>query len=118
MTLGREIIKDCEDAQGDENFGASTLPVVAGLKTGRITASLVFSVVLGLLIWIQVSVKQWEDIISFGYVVIVIQLPLLYLIGASALSKSVSSDHRCSNIAKFIMITGLLAMVIFNISFN
>ncbi|MBK7969077.1 MAG: geranylgeranylglycerol-phosphate geranylgeranyltransferase [Bacteroidetes bacterium] len=118
MTLGREIIKDCEDAQGDENFGASTLPVVAGLKTGRITASLVFSVVLGLLIWIQVSVKQWEDIISFGYVVIVIQLPLLYLIAASALSKSASSDHKCSNIAKFIMITGLLAMVIFNISFN
>jgi 4-hydroxybenzoate polyprenyltransferase len=118
MTLGREIIKDCEDSQGDENFGASTLPVVAGLKTGRITAALVFSIVLGLLIWIQLSLKQWEDLISFGYVVIFIQLPLLYLIITSALSKSASTDHKSSIIAKFIMITGLMAMVIFNISFN
>lgn len=118
MTLGREIIKDCEDSQGDENFGATTLPVVAGLKTGRITAALVFSIVLALLIWIQLSLKQWEDLISFGYVVIFIQIPLLYLIITSALSKSASADHKSSIIAKIIMITGLMAMVIFNISFN
>lgn len=118
MTLGREIIKDCEDSQGDENFGASTLPIVTGLKTGRISAALVFSSVLGLLIWVQLSLKQWEDMISFGYVVFFIQIPLLYLIITSALSKSVSSDHKSSIIAKYVMITGLFSMVIFNLSFN
>lgn len=54
--LGREIIKDMEDQQGDKAAGVTTLPVKYGLKAG-----------------------SWGVLVSF--VLLVIFLPLPYLLG-------------------------------------
>jgi len=41
LTLGREIIKDVEDVEGDAALGAKTLSVLVGPETGKKTASVI-----------------------------------------------------------------------------
>ncbi len=118
LTLSREIIKDCEDAAGDRAFGANTLPVAAGMKTARIIAAIITSITAGVLGYIQIITEQWDDVISFSYVTLFLQLPLLSLSFLTATSNKEKSDHRNSTIAKWIMVAGLCSMIVFYLSFN
>ncbi|MBL0341937.1 MAG: geranylgeranylglycerol-phosphate geranylgeranyltransferase [Bacteroidetes bacterium] len=117
LTLVREIIKDCEDAQGDMAYHSSTLPIVTGLKTARWTASLLCILTFAAILAIQIAQVQWEDKISFLYVTIAIQLPLLFLAFRNIKAKTKNDDHANSIISKIIMVTGLFSMLIFYISF-
>ena len=38
-TLAREIIKDMEDVEGDKMEGATTLPIISGMRTSSIIAA-------------------------------------------------------------------------------
>ena len=117
LTLIREIIKDCEDAQGDDVFSANTLPIVTGIRTAHwIVASLCLLSIMAITA-IQIIQVQWEDIISFGYIILFIQLPLLYLTVKNITAKNQKDDHFNSTISKLIMVTGLFSMMIFYLSF-
>ena len=39
MTMAREIVKDMEDVEGDKKEGATTLPIIYGMKTSSILAA-------------------------------------------------------------------------------
>lgn len=39
MTMAREIVKDMEDVDGDKSEGATTLPIIYGMKTASIIAA-------------------------------------------------------------------------------
>lgn len=39
MTMAREIVKDMEDIEGDKNEGATTLPIIYGMKSSSILAA-------------------------------------------------------------------------------
>lgn len=116
MTLIREIIKDCEDIEGDSVFGATTLPVLAGTKTARLITTLLCIGVFCSILYIQVLQSQWENTISFVYIIIFIQLPVLVLAYLSAKAKTKSQYHFNSNLSKIIMLTGVLSMLIFYLS--
>lgn len=117
LTLIREIIKDCEDAQGDYVFSANTLPIVTGIKTAHwIVASLCLLSIMAITA-IQIKQVQWEDKISFSYIIVFIQLPLLYLTFKNITAKNQKDDHFNSKISKIIMVTGLFSMLIFYLSF-
>ncbi len=118
LTLIREIIKDCEDAAGDMEFQANTLPIITSLKTARWLAAILCLVTFITLVSIQILQKQWEDKLSFIYICLFIELPLLYLIYSVLASKNTTDDHRNSNISKLIMVAGLFSMIIFYISFK
>lgn len=118
ITLSREIIKDCEDAAGDRAFGANTLPLAAGMKTARITAVIILAITSGLLGYVQIITEQWDDLISFGYVILFLQIPLLMLSFFTATSKNEITDRRNSTIAKWIMVAGLCSMIVFYLSFK
>jgi len=113
LTLIREIVKDCEDAEGDHAFGASTFPIISGIKTARITAAILTLITLSILIWIQIKSQQWDDLLSFIYIALFVELPLLFLTFKIVKSKSKDDDHSCSTIAKLIMLTGILSMPVF-----
>jgi 4-hydroxybenzoate polyprenyltransferase len=117
MTLAREIIKDCEDIEGDRAAGSRTLAVSAGPKTARRTAAAITGVVFLLLVWVQVTGQQWEDLKSFIYVSLFVDLPVLILIVLSLRATTAAHDRRNGKIAKLIMITGLLSMAVFYSSF-
>jgi 4-hydroxybenzoate polyprenyltransferase len=113
ISMVREIIKDCEDARGDQLFGANTLPVVIGIRGARMISAL-FAV--GLLItigWIQYSQEQWDNIVAFAYVIIAVQLPLLILSLSLFLQDKDGIDRRNSRLSKWIMVSGILSMPVF-----
>jgi len=80
ITLSREIIKDCEDIDGDRQNGCSTFPVKHGEPSARKTASVIAFLLLAALVWVQYSQRQWDDMRAFIYVTLFIDLPLLILI--------------------------------------
>lgn len=116
MTLIREIIKDCEDMHGDEAFGSATLPVIAGIKNARIISSCLTAIVLSLIIYIQVIQLQWLNIVSFAYTIIFIEVPLLLLIVRSFTATKKSDDTWNSRLSKIIMVTGILSMLVFQLT--
>jgi 4-hydroxybenzoate polyprenyltransferase len=118
ISLAREIIKDIQDVNGDKNSGARTFPIIAGIKTSKITACILLLFIFFALVAIQLSSHQWESMISFIYVIVFIQIPLILLL-VSVFNSSVADDYlRCSVLAKIIMVTGILSMPVFYYSFN
>ena len=116
MTLIREIIKDCEDVKGDATYGAITLPVFAGINTTRIIVACLCVLVAGAILYIQVLQTQWQNLISFAYTVLLIQLPLIVLASRNVIAKSKENDKWNSRLSKIIMVTGIISMLVFQLS--
>lgn len=116
MTLVREIIKDCEDLAGDMAFGASTLPAVLGIRAARFIAALLAILVAAAIAWIQVTQSQWENKTAFGYMVVLLQVPLLWLSYRCIRARTGSDDHRNAQTAKWIMVAGILSMPVLYLS--
>lgn len=114
----REIIKDLEDEEGDRVFGRKTLPVVAGNKVSKLCSSFLLLVVLFSLVLIQFRQKQWEDMISFIYVVVFVELPLLILLFLLFNAKRKSDYTASSLLAKGIMLAGILSMFVFYLRYK
>lgn len=117
MTISREMIKDCEDVEGDSSVGAGTLPLVIGTSPVRKIAGLITCSVFLLILWIQISQQQWTSMVSFIYVSLFIQIPLLILMFRTFTAVEKRHDAFNSLLNKLIMLTGILSMVIFNLSF-
>jgi 4-hydroxybenzoate polyprenyltransferase len=116
LTLVREIIKDCEDVAGDMAFGASTLPAVLGIRAARIIAALLSISVAVAIAWIQVTQSQWENKIAFGYMVVLLQIPMLWLAFRCIRARTITDDRRNALIAKWIMVAGILSMPVLYLS--
>ena len=106
--FSREIIKDCEDIEGDIKYDAKTIPVKLGIKS----ALLIARVVLALLIVFTVSV-YFTGVFGLNYLLIVIpfvDFVLLYII--YSLGKNQSRKHLAdiSTLMKIDMLFGLLAV--------
>ena len=112
-TLAREIVKDMEDFEGDSSFGSRSLPVVAGIKTSKLVASLVLAltIILMILMWALFI----EDIISLLYILLAIVLPMVFSI--ILLIRGASAEHfsTVSTIIKLGMLTGILYTVLFRL---
>ncbi len=107
INLGREIIKDIEDVEGDLKAGIKTLPIVAGNKV----SSLVSAFVLGTLIpvtFIPYFVGIYNDL--FALIIIVVDLGLIYVIFSLLKDTRKANLNRLSNILKFEMLIGLSAI--------
>lgn len=117
MTLAREIIKDCQDINGDNTVNSRTLPVVSGVTFSRRMAAFVLMMVLSMLTWVQIYSQQWENMPAFVYVVCAVSLPLLVLIIRTWLSDSTWRDRQNSVMAKWIMLSGILSMAVFYATF-
>ncbi|MEP7265607.1 MAG: geranylgeranylglycerol-phosphate geranylgeranyltransferase [Bacteroidota bacterium] len=117
VSFAREIIKDIQDIKGDKESGCNTLPVVAGVGISKILVFCLVLLVLVALIGVQISSHQWDARISFIYVVLFIQIPLLLLLVSVVIASDEADFARCSFLTKTIMITGILSMPVFYYSF-
>ncbi len=107
INLGREIIKDIEDVEGDLRAGIKTLPIVAGNKA----SSLVSAIVLGVLIpvtFIPYFVGIYNDL--FALIIIAVDIGLIYVIFSLLKDTRKANLNRLSNILKFEMLIGLSAI--------
>jgi geranylgeranylglycerol-phosphate geranylgeranyltransferase len=106
--LGREVLKDVEDLEGDTFSGASTLPIRLGVQFSLGFCSLVFSLLIALTVFPYIF-----HIFSFLYLILVIlgvDLVIVYVIWSMWHNSFSSNLHRLNNILKADMVLGLVAI--------
>lgn len=115
-SLAREIIKDMEDYQGDKATGGRTMPIVWGIRSGKLVAffSLIITALL-LLFAVYNTVRSERVIVSANtlYILLALILPLFLL--ALFVLRSTQKEHfkKASLLLKFIMLMGLCYSFIF-----
>jgi 4-hydroxybenzoate polyprenyltransferase len=115
--LIREIVKDIEDMDGDIEQGCRTLPIVVGEIQARFIAMslAVFTMItLGLIMKYLLAYSMFE---MFWYLAVAVQLPLLWLLITLWRALEKSDYSRASLICKILIVTGVLSMFMFRITF-
>lgn len=118
INLIRELVKDIEDIDGDHKAGVKTLPIILGRER---TTKIVFFLSLIPLFSVTYFVvselfKQTQIVIYFLVLVIA---PLIYVSIKLFSAKQKSHYEHISLILKFIMLTGMLSMLLYQfISFK
>jgi 4-hydroxybenzoate polyprenyltransferase len=113
ISMVREIVKDMEDMQGDEQFGCRTLPIVLGLGNTKLVVYTIIGAIIafgGYVQWLQIS---GHDFISCLILFIVLDQPLLICMFWLYKADSPKDFHRISSLVKTIMLFGILTMVYF-----
>lgn len=110
MTFVREIIKDMEDVEGDRKLGCKTLPVVAGERVAKFTAIFFLLLIFILIVLLQIRFEWWNELISFSYMVVALQLPVLALIVYLFFAEEKKQFHFASVLAKITMLGGILSL--------
>lgn len=117
-TLIRELLKDLEDLDGDTRFGCHTLPSKAGAKTAKVISVLLILWVIVALMLFQISARQWEDPVAFIYILVFIEVPLVWLIVLTLRAKVKADYAKASKWVKITMFTGIISMLIFYLNFK
>ncbi len=91
MTMAREIVKDMEDVEGDKKEGATTLPIIYGMKTSSILAA-AFMITAS----ITSPVLYFIGIFNILYLVVLAIAIYIFIVGAVSLLK----DQSVKNSAK------------------
>ena len=108
LTFIREIIKDCEDIEGDEAFGCKTLPIVYGTSKAKKAANYTVAFLLVLITFLEFIQVNSEDWISFTYLLALISLPLIWLMTKIRKAKTKKHFFIISQVVKVIMLVGIL----------
>ncbi|MFA6456447.1 MAG: geranylgeranylglycerol-phosphate geranylgeranyltransferase [Bacteroidota bacterium] len=108
INVGREILKDMEDVKGDAENGAATLPVRYGMTSAAIMTTIFF-----LLVVATSMVPYLNGIYGERYFILVtagVDVVLLYVIFSMWRDWSVRNLNILSNIVKWDMFVGLVAI--------
>lgn len=108
--LGREIIKDMEDMEGDKKQGAKTLPIVHGEIVTKVVVTIVFALLIGFSF-----VPYVLQIYNLLYLITVVIGVDFVLLSVSFLLWKNSTERRLnlySTILKIDMLIGLLAIYV------
>lgn len=108
--LGREILKDMEDIEGDSSADATTLPIKLGVEFSANMCTLVFASLI-----VLTTLPYFFHIFSLLYLLIVVlgvDMVLVYVIRSLWKDHSPRNLHRLSNILKVDMLIGLLAILL------
>ena len=108
INVGREVIKDMEDVEGDAKNGANTLPVKYGMKNAAIVATLFLLFVI-----ISTIIPYMNGIYGLEYFIAVnfgVNVVLLYVIYSLWKNQSVNNLNFLSQIVKWDMLVGLVAI--------
>ncbi len=108
-TLGREIIKDIEDKEGDKITECSTLPIELGIPNTKIIVLLINGLTL-IMLW---SFFFWipelkNDTITLFYFIFLLTIPYILLSFKLIKAKTKSQFHQLSTYSKYIMLVGIL----------
>lgn len=108
--MGREIVKDAQDFEGDLSLNVSSLPIRFGIRFSLTLTTVIFSFLIFLTLLPYIF-----HIFSLPYLIIVIlgvDLVLLYVVWSMWKDPSVSNLGRLSTILKMDMFLGLAAIYV------
>lgn len=116
ISLIREIIKDIEDIDGDKKCGCSTIPVVIGISKTKYVLIGLLGMSVTVLSYISYKAYLLPNMkFIFWYLLIAIIVPFIYMGYVIVVAKLKEDYSFLSNIAKFIIVAGVLSMtLIFN----
>lgn len=117
VNLVREIIKDCEDFEGDQAYGKKTIPVIWGMFSARIIASAILLIVSVLLMFIWFMFLREHFTLVYFALMLVVPLLLLTLMLLRR-NPDQKKLHRISLGLKIIMLNGLGYMIVANLIIN
>lgn len=112
VSLFREIVKDIEDLKGDEEYGTRSIPSVIGIPWSKAVVTILILITMALLAYVQVIIYQLGMNLLFWYFTVAVQVPALYLIIAVLMAKKRNGFRFAAGIAKLIMFTGILSMML------
>jgi 4-hydroxybenzoate polyprenyltransferase len=117
----REIVKDLEDINGDNNEGMKTLPVILGIdKTTKVVAGITAIATIVLLWYINHHLMTSGLYLATIYALIFLVSPLIFIITKIWKATTQKEFHLLSTILKVIIFFGILFILIvnLNIKFN
>lgn len=106
--LGREIIKDTEDMEGDRSQGIKTLPIEYGVKTALIWVTVILAALMGLTL-----IPYLINIFTLIYLIVVmvgVDLFLVYVIISMWKNPAPKNLGRLAVLMKADMFIGLIAV--------
>ena len=116
VSMVREIVKDMEDAEGDEMAGCKTLPLVAGNYYTRVIVGAIVLAILILLVFAQLTLYRLSLSVAFWYFIFPIQSCVFYLLVKLFFARDKQAYHFLSTLCKLIMVAGILSMEVILIS--
>ena len=117
LNLIREIVKDMEDRDGDQQSGYKTLAII--LPANVVKVILLVLISIGLYPIIEYANRLFagaNDKSSGAYVFVAVVLPLLYLAFQIIRAQSPKDFNRASSLTKVIMLLGILSMPFFTLA--
>jgi len=108
LTLIREIIKDCEDIEGDKAFACKTFPIVYGIQKSKILANAITLLLLFLITILEIVQLFSEDWISLVYFIVLISTPLVWLLFKIKRATKKKHFFIISQAIKVLMLFGIL----------
>jgi 4-hydroxybenzoate polyprenyltransferase len=113
ISLIREIVKDMEDVKGDSEMYCKTLPVVWGIRASKYTVLFLSFITMALLGIIQYLQFKTNDMLSFWYFTLLIQVPFFVFFYMIIRAGEQKEYKRASLLIKLIMLTGITSMFVF-----
>jgi len=117
ITLCREIVKDCEDLEGDKETGAQTLPIIGGINSANLT---VYCIILFLVpiaivtLYYQQSFFQGRLMyLYFIYCTVFVLVPLFKVAIDVRYAREKEEYTQLSLLLKYVFFTGILSILFF-----
>ncbi|MBC7411440.1 MAG: geranylgeranylglycerol-phosphate geranylgeranyltransferase [Bacteroidia bacterium] len=108
ISLLREIVKDMEDQQGDEEYGCETMPIVFGTRITNYIAAIVLTITMGTIGYLQYLQYISNDNLSVYYITLFVQLPLLIVLIKLLHANAKAQYSIISKLIKLTMLTGIM----------
>lgn len=111
LHLLREVVKDIEDMEGDRLINCKSLPIVKGIPVTK-TILIILSVITLLFLTIaQIYMVQFSRFISVIWLLICVEIPLVYFLKSLKAANVKADYHRLSSLLKWIMIGGMGSII-------
>ena len=109
MTLSREIVKDCEDVEGDIKENARTLPIVYGKNT-----ALKIAFIINILTCLLTPILYIQGIFSVYYMIVVLIAVIIFIYCGVLTLKNHEKDtlHKVSKYMKIAMLIAFISFII------
>jgi len=108
--IGREILKDIEDMEGDKKSGIRTFPLLFGVETSLVVATVVFVIVLA-----GTMVPFFTGLYNMWYLLLVftcVDVILLYVLFSMWRSPTTHNIARLCRVLKYDMLAGIAAIYV------
>lgn len=108
MTLSREIIKDCEDIEGDKLEGAHTLPIAYGKEN-----SIKLAFIVNILTCILTPLLYVYGLFSHYYMIVVLIADVIFIYSGVLSIKCQEKDclHKVSKYMKIAMLVAFISFI-------